>query len=411
MSTQPSPPPALSALREAGAQLVRRSPATRMVLARLAGVVTPSMVPADARARTVARLEAAVAEACRPLAPDAVTDALRAAWGRGPERVLDDLDLEPLVVGPTAQVHRAVAEGQSVVAEVLRPGLEASVRNDLAVLETLAGPLGAAFPALDAGALVGAVRTMVLDELDLEHAGDNQQRVARALRRLPGLATPAVDAELTRPGVLVAAHVEGTTLAAGLAAGADASTTLGVDANLLARRLVAAYGGLPRTLGLVLVDPRADHVLQAPDGTTLLLGTGAAVRIDRDRLDGGLAALQALRDDDASAFAAALGELGLLPEEPARAAHALLRELLGPLLSGPARLDAATLAAFAERARGAVGELAALGVRATPVPDDLATARMLGQLFALLARLEVTEDWTALVLAAGREGPQALLDG
>jgi len=389
--------------------MVRRSPATRMALARVAGIVTPAMVPADARARTMARLEAAVIEACRPLAPDAVTDALRAAWGRGPERVLDDLDLAPLMVGPTAQVHRAVVEGEPVVAEVLRPGLEASVRNDLAVVEALSGPLRAAFPALDADALLDALRTMALDELDLEHAGENQQRVARALRRVPGLAAPAVDAELTRPGVLVAAHVDGTSLSRSLAAGADGIP--GADAALLARRLVAAYAGLPRTLGLVPVDPRADHVLQAPDGTTVLLGTGAAVRVDRDRLDGGLAALQALRDDDPRAFAAAVGRLRLLPEESARAAHALLRELLGPLLTGPARLDGAVLAGLAERVRGALGELAALGVRAAPVADDLAAARMLAQLFALLARLELTEDWTALILAAGREGPQALLDG
>jgi len=293
---------------------------------------------------------------------------------------------------------------------VLRPGLEASVRNDLAVLEGLAGPLGAAFPALDADALVGAVRTMALDELDLEHVGENQQRIARALRRVPGLAAPAVDAELTRPGVLVAAHVEGTPLPAILAAG-QGSEALGGDAALLARRLIAAYAGLPRTLGLVPVDPRAEHVLQTPDGTTVLLGTGAAVRVDRERLDGGLAALQALRSDDPGAFAAALGGLGLLSEEPARAAHALLRELLGPLLTGPARLDAATLAGLAERVRGSLGELTALGVRATPVADDLATARMLGQLFALLARLELTEDWGALLLTAGRGGPQALLEG
>lgn len=381
------------------------------MLARVAGIVTPAMVPADARGRTVARLEAAVAEACRPLAPAVITDALRAAWGRGPERVLDDLDLEPLLVSPTAQLHRAVAQGEPVVLEVLRPGLETAVRNDLAVLEALGPSLRAAFPALDAAALLSALRTMVLDELDLEHAGENQQRVARALRRLPGLRAPAVDAELTRPEVLVAAHVEGTTLAEGLAAsaGGAAARALAIDPALVARRLVAVYAGLPRMLGLVLVDPRADQVLQGRDGTTVMRGAGAAVRVDRDRLDGGLDALQALREDDADAFAAALERLGLLSEQPARAAHALLRELLGALLTGPVRLDAATLADLAERGRAAVGEVAALGARAAPVPEDLATGRMLVQLFALLARLEVTEDWTALVLTAGREGPHALL--
>jgi len=69
--------------------------------------------------------------------PDEVERALRAAWGAAPMEELDELDPEPAAVTPTSQVHRGELDGAPVAVKVLRPGVAASVRQDLALLEGL----------------------------------------------------------------------------------------------------------------------------------------------------------------------------------------------------------------------------------------------------------------------------------
>ena len=152
-------------------------------------------------------------------------------------------------------------------------------------------------------------------------------------------------------------------------------------------------------------NPRANDVVVRADGEVVLLGLGCVRSVDRARLALAADALAALRDDDADGFAAALGRLALgLDADAAHALHAHARDLLGDLLTGEAVLDAAALADVGERALDRIGDLFPLVLRATPPPADLWPGRMVGQLIPLLARLEVRADWTALALAAMRDG-------
>ena len=92
---------------------------------------------------------------------------------------------------PGAQVHRGSLDGKPVAVKVLRPGLAASVRQDMALLELLAGPLGSAFPGIDPAAATREFRERVLEELDLEHEAEVQRLFHRALRGHPFLSVPA----------------------------------------------------------------------------------------------------------------------------------------------------------------------------------------------------------------------------
>ena len=126
---------------------------------------------------------------------------------------------------------------------------------------------------------------------------------------------------------------------------------------------------------------------------------GAGREVDPLRLEAAVGAAQALRIDDAEAFALALKALGLLEHDDAMAAHALLREVLGPLVAGPARLDAEALRAAADRALDRGRELLGLATRVKAQPEDLWALRALGHTVSLLARLEVEEDWLVLGVA------------
>ena len=380
-------PPALRALFDVGNALLQRSSSGRLLLGRAAGIIAPGALP-EPLERLEAVLARSRAEASEPLAPKAVERALRGAWGRAPGKVLDDLELEsPVAATPLAQIHRGTLDGALVAVKLRRPGLEAMVRADLGLLDALRPPLAAAFPALDAGAILAQVREQALDELDFEHAAAQQRAVARALRRTAGVTTPGAHAELAAPEVLVAPWLDGPTLA-------ERAPT---DPGAVARALVAAHVDAARA-GLVLIDSRPNHVVLLDDGTVGLLGTGAAVAGDRARLARQVELLGALRGDAPDAFVALAHEqLALLPErERAVAAHALLRDVLAELVDGEARLDAAALRATARRGIGRADEAVALLGRATPDPRDLWLGRGTVQLAALLAQLGASEDWLAL---------------
>lgn len=369
-------PPALRALLDAGTALVRRSSSGRVALHRALAVVPPEI----RRTRP---------DEPEPVAFKDIEKALKSAWGRPAGKVLADLEDEPLHVGAAAQVHRGETQDGDVVAlKVLRPGLAAAVRNDLALLDLLAAPLGQVFRTMDAGPILRAVREMALDELDLEHEASNQRQARRLLRGVDGVTVPVPDLELSTPEVLATEYLEGTTLAAGATAPADT-----------AQRLVAAHVAAARG-GLVLTDPRPSHVLLLKSGGLALLGTGAARPFPRERHAAYLAALAALRSDDQDAFAHTVAQdLQLLPPAEALKAYALIAVLdADRALMQPTRLDPALLLDTERRALEHVGAGLALAATVTPDPSDLALARSLGQLAATLAHLGATEDWGALVL-------------
>jgi predicted unusual protein kinase regulating ubiquinone biosynthesis (AarF/ABC1/UbiB family) len=304
--------------------------------------------------------------------------------------VLDDLDREPVAVTPSAQIHRGERDGAPVAIKVLRPGLAAAVRNDLALLDVLAGPLKQVFGAMDAGAILREVRESALDELDLEHEASTQRQARRALRAVPGLTVPAPDMELSADAVLVSEWLAGATLA---------EAQPGDPADV-ARTLVAAHVAAARA-GLTLTDPRPGHVVLLDAGGVGLLGAGVARPVDRDRVTAALDALVAYRSGDQDGFAAIVADrLRLLPTSDALKASALSAVILGDLLSGEARLDGPALAGVIQRALDHLTAGLSLAATVTPHPHDLAVARSIGQLATVLARLGATEDWGGLMLEA-----------
>jgi ABC1 atypical kinase-like domain len=383
----PETPPSLVALLDTAISLARRSTSGSLLFGRLAGVVHADTLPDRMREPVRRELEDALERTATALPAKAVERALKSAWGRAHDRVLDELAPEPLSTSPTAQVHPAVFEERAVALKVLRPGVASTVRSELSLLEVVAGPLGAAFPGLDVGATLRELREAALDELDLEHEGDQQQRVRRTLRRVDGLVVPEVVAELGGEEVLATERLDGPTLV----------SSAGEDPGATARRLVEAHLVAWADAGLVMTDVRASHVVHLPDGRTGLLGTGVARPVPRERAAAGVAALAALGDPDPSAFVAAVTDgLGVFDADVAADAHGLLREVLGELVEGPALLDGPALAEVTRRALRRVGPLVALAAQARPQPADLAALRMLGQLTSTLSRLGVTEDWAGL---------------
>jgi predicted unusual protein kinase regulating ubiquinone biosynthesis (AarF/ABC1/UbiB family) len=382
----------IDALIGVGLRLARSAPSGRVLLARIATGIDPAWVPRPWGDQLATELEAAKVSASQPLESKQVQRALRDAWGARPSEILDDLDPDPVASTPTSQVHRGVLDGAPVAVKVLRPGLAGMVRQDLVILDALLAPLGAAFPALDARAVLREFRERVLDELDLEQEAATQRRFQRALRRHPWLMVPTPIMRLAREGALISEWVDGIPL------------WRAPDPDQAAARLVGfALGGLAS--GIVHADPDPDDVLVLPDGRLAILDFGAWSEVQPGRVALALAAFDAFLGRDAQAFAGALEQLGALPRSSGATALDLIRTALGKLGEpGPARLDGDAVLAARDRLLEQPQAMAELIRAGALAPQDLWPARAVTQLFATIARVGATGDWPALTRAGLHEG-------
>jgi len=378
---------AIRALANAGLALARKASSGRMALARIAEIADPALLPADIR--DIAATELATwNQTPEALSTGEVEKLLRAAWGEKPAKMLDDFEPEPVAQTVGVQIHRGSHDGRAVAVKILRPGLVELVRADLKLLETLAAPLRSALPNADPQALIREASERVLDELDLEHEGAAQRALARALRNAPGVHAPATITALTHPGVLVREWAEGTTLA-------DGATV--ADPRAAARDLVRALVTAARA-GTLHADPEPGNVVIGPDGGLALIDAGASARVPTERVDDAATALAAFRANDAQGLGTALQALGWLADSGVgERILAVGREVIGPFLDGPQRLDAPAIGARADVAWAQRRTIAALAPQITVPPQDLWPLRGIGGAGATLAKLGATHDWPALI--------------
>jgi hypothetical protein len=382
----------IDTLIQVGLRLARTAPSGRIVLAQIARAIDLEWIPRPWGDEIAAELEAAAGKARDPLPARAVERALRDAWGAKPTDELDELDLEPVAITPTSQVHRGVLDGAPVAVKLLRPGLAASVRQDLVLLDGLLGPLGAAFPGIDPGALIREVRERVADELDLEHEASNQRRFHRALRTHPYLTVPAPVTRLAHEGVLVSDWVEGVPISSA------------PDADTAAARLLVFVIGAAR-FGVMHADPDPADVLVLPDGGLAILDFGAVRAVVPERVASAQLALDAFAAEDAVELGGALAKLGALPASEGAAVTEVARQILGELVGpGSARLDTPALIDARDRLIARPDPLLRLVLAGSLAPDDLWPARGIGQLFGLIARIGASGDWLELARAALRDG-------
>ena len=385
----------LDALIGVALRLARTAPSGLIALAQVERALHLAWVPLPWGESLVSELRSAADEAREPVPFKQIERALRDAWGGKPSDELDELDPDPVAVTPTAQIHRGVLDGGAVAVKILRPGLAASVRQDLSVLEGLLSPLAAAFPAIDASAVLREVRERVLDELDLEHQADIQRRFLRALRRHSRLEVPSPTTRLAHPGVMVSEWIDGVPLREAPDDDRDAACAALVRFSL----------GAQRSLGIAHGDIDPDDVLVREDGRIAVLDYGAVAAVTPERLDGSVRALEAFIAGDGEALGDALEASGALPASLGPTALALAQHALGPIGEpGPVRLDVDVVTAARDRLLDRPDELLQILTQGAAPPEDLWPARGIAQTFSTVARIGATGEWLTLARTALRDG-------
>jgi ubiquinone biosynthesis protein len=318
-----------------------------------------------------------------------VKEVLAQSLGMPTGQVFADLQPKPAAAASIAQVHKAWlrgdAQGAEVAVKVQRPGIRATVEQDLDILLRMAVRLEDRTRWARAVGAAGVARgfaTAMREELDFRIEARNMAAVAAtwaAQQRAVGgnvlVVLPAVHEQLCTEHVLVIEWLDGVSLRAA----GQLIDDRGLDRAELARALLRSMVYQITEGGVFHADPHPGNVLLLTDGRLALIDFGSVGRLDAQQR----AALQNL-----------LLALG-------RADPAALRDALLELLTRTDDIDEQQL----ERALGQFMARHLTGGTA-------ATAEMFTDLFRLASRFELAippEIATVLRTLATLEGTLTLL--
>lgn len=218
----------------------------------------------DAVIRELAQLQ----DNAKPFSSAEARRQIEKAIGRSVAEAFAEFDDEPLAAGSIAQVHRATTpDGHTVAVKVLRPGIHATIDNDLGLLRALAEMASNRSPdiaRLDPTSLVEEFGRGLRAELDFR---DEAAALATMARTVRGTArVPRVFDDLSATDVLTLEFVDGDRLS---------SIDPADRGERLARLLVGCFATQYLRGQMFHADPHGGNVLLGADGRLALLDLGS----------------------------------------------------------------------------------------------------------------------------------------
>jgi len=208
-----------------------------------------------------------------PFPADQAAAEIEKGIGRKIEEVFSGFGAEPVASASVAQVHLArLKDGREVAVKVLRPGVEAAIAKDVALLETAAGlveRLWADGRRLKPREVVAEFARHLDDELDLLREAANASQLRRNFEASPLLAVPQVYWDWCAQRVMVMERMLGTPVSQVAALRAK-----GVDIPKLARAGVEIFFTQVFRDGFFHADMHPGNIFVADDGKYVALDFG-----------------------------------------------------------------------------------------------------------------------------------------
>ncbi len=329
---------------------------------------------------------------------DQVEGVIAGSLGAPVEQVFADLQPEPAAAASIAQVHKARLRrddgaGALVAVKVERPGIRATVEQDLDILLRVAARLEDRTQWARAVGVVGVARgfaAAMREELDFRVEARNMAAVAatwadqqRAIGGSVPVVLPAVHEQLCTEHVLVIEWLDGVNLRVA----GQLIDDRGLDRAELTRALLRSMVYQITEGGVFHADPHPGNILLLNDGRLALLDFGSVGRLDAQQRAALQNLLIAVGRGDPAALRDALLELVTRPDD---VDDQQLERALGQFMARHLTGGAAAAAAM-------FTDLFRLAARfELEIPPEVATVlRALGTLEGTLALLTPAVDIVA----------------
>jgi len=255
-----------------------------------------------------------------------VEEVIAQSLGAPTGQVFAELQPEPAAAASIAQVHKALLRygdhsGAEVAVKVQRPGIRATVEQDLDILQRLAVRLedrARWARAVGAAGVARGFAATMREELDFRVEARNMAAVAatwagqqRAVGGSVPVVLPAVHEQLCTEHVLVIEWLDGVSLRAA----GQLIDDRGLERAELSRALLRSMVYQITDGGVFHADPHPGNVLLLTDGRLALLDFGSVGRIDAQQRSALQNLLLALGRGDPAALRDALLDLVTRPDE------------------------------------------------------------------------------------------------
>jgi ubiquinone biosynthesis protein len=194
-------------------------------------------------------------------------------YGASVEAVFTEFDLTPVASASVAQVHFArLRDGTPAAVKILRPGIAAVIRHDVALLYSAAGLVQALWregKRLKPREVVAEFEKHLHDELDLMREAANASQLRRNFAGSPLLRVPEVYWDYCAIEIMVMERMSGTPVSQ-----VEALRAQGVDIPLLARKGVEIFFTQVFRDGFFHADMHPGNIFVDADGRYVALDFG-----------------------------------------------------------------------------------------------------------------------------------------
>lgn len=229
------------------------------------------------------------------------------------EDIFSSFDPEPIAAASIGQVHRArLSEGEDVAVKVMRPGVEARIETDLAILMSLArfaekhikeskffNPVG----------FVEEFTRIIRHEIDYTHEAQNAERFYENFKDSTTIKIPKIYWKYVTKHVLTQEYSEGIKIS-----DIPQIEVLGLDRKKISIDLANAYLKMIFEDGFYHADPHPGNILVSSSGIIIFLDFGMAGHVDPVLHDNLANLIISIRINDIDFLIEALTELGLISD-------------------------------------------------------------------------------------------------
>ncbi|MDG6257441.1 MAG: AarF/UbiB family protein [Methanomicrobiaceae archaeon] len=256
----------------------------------------------------------ALTDRVAPLPFAAVRPVIEEYCGPIPE-AFASFEEEPFAAASLAQVHRAVLRDGAVVAvKVQRPGIQETIEDDIAIMESIARRIERRYPdfrVYNPTGLVQEFAAQIRRELDFSQEGRNAEELARNMASCPDILVPRIYWQYSGCRLLTMQFIEGVRID-----DLEGIRALGVFPPKLTELTLKAYLRQIFQDGFFHADPHTGNLLVTPRGELAFIDCGMVGILRPERQEVFTRLLLGIVDIDVNAVIDAYRALGIdLAEE------------------------------------------------------------------------------------------------